>query len=613
MSEQPAGATGQNEALALSPEQSRRKQRLELWAALFVGAALVGLTLLQRELINLGPGLSRSQGLVALVSINISVVLMVFLLLLILRGLFNVFFEKRAYGTLQTKLVVAFITLSLLPTLLIFHYSYRQLIRGHSLWFSPRIESALRDSIDLTEVALAQDNPLPAPVQAQIEEVRRALVSYQDALSVQRPFRVTQLTALTVAALLAVFISVWIGSHLARTLARPVTALVGGTQRVAAGDWDFQLEPQGRSGEFAELVNSFNRMTGDLKKLYAELDSRRRFVETVLKSVSTGVVILDPSGRVISLNRAAAGILAPEGAPGEPAALVLPAPLAALVDQAVREPHPPAVEQHMSLSLGDDFASLRVKLAPLVGEGGETLGLLLTFDDLTELEKAQRLAAWREVARRIAHEVKNPLTPIQLSAGRLKRRFSQRLSGEEDSAIFEECTTVIIRQVEEMKKLVDEFSHFARLPEIKPRPADFVRMLDESLALFRQAHKKVDFRLETRGEPPVFAFDPDQMGRVMTNILNNAVTAMNGEGQVIVLLETDDISGLRLTVSDTGPGLDPTVRDRLFDPQVTTKSGGQGLGPAGGRALGSGRGGFIRAQNRREGGARFILELPLRP
>ena len=606
MSEQPDGQDPDR-----PPQPGRRKLGLEFRAALAVVAVAAVLVLIQREVINLGPGLNRSQGLVALVSINVSVLLMVFLILLILRGLYKVFFERRTYGTLQTKLVLAFITLSLMPTLLIFHYSYRQLLHGHALWFSPKIEAALRDSIILTEGALARGALAEIPDLARIEEVRSALVSYRDALNVKKPFRATQLTALTAATLLAVFISVWIGSLLARTLARPVLALVTGTQRVAAGDWDFQLEPQGRSGEFAELVNSFNRMTGDLKKMYVELDSRRRFVETVLKNVSTGVVILDPSGRVISLNRAASGIL--EGAAGEPAAPPLPAPLAALVDQAVRSPRFQAVEQHLRLNLGGDYASLRVKLAPLAGEKGEVLGLLLTFDDLTELEKAQRLAAWQEVARRIAHEVKNPLTPIQLSAGRLRRRFSQRLAGEEDAAVFEECTSVIIRQVEEMKKLVDEFSRFARLPEVKPRPGDFARMLEESLALFRQAHKEVDFQLETRGASPLFAFDPDQMGRVMTNMLNNAVTAMNGAGRVHLLLETDDLSGLRLTISDTGPGLDPAVSDRIFDPQVTTKSGGQGLGLAIVRNIVSGHGGFIRAQNRREGGARFIIELPLRP
>ena len=609
MTEQSARKPGLNEADDLSPGQRRRKWRLEFWAALVTAAVLIGLVLLQRELIDLGPGLNRSQGLVALVSINVSVVLMVSLLLLILRGLYNVFFEKRAYGTLQTKLVVAFIALSLLPTLLIFHYSYRQTVRGHALWFSPQIESALREAISLTE-AVALMEP-PAPDRARIEEVRKALVSYQDALNVQKPFRVTQLTALTAAALLAIFISVWISSHLARTLARPVLDLVKGTQRVAAGDWDFKLEPQGRSGEFAELVNSFNLMTGDLKHMYVELDSRRRFVEAVLKNVSTGVVVLDQSGRVINLNRAAADILEREA--GEAEAPPLPAPLAALVDQAIRSPRFQAVEQHMRLSLGGDFASLRVKLAPLAGEKKEILGLLMTFDDLTELEKAQRLAAWQEVARRIAHEVKNPLTPIQLSAGRLRRRFSQRLAGQEDANVFEECTSVIIRQVEEMKKLVDEFSRFARLPEVRPRPDNFIRMLEESLALFREAHKEVDFQLETRREPPVFAFDPDQMGRVMTNILNNAVTAMKGEGRVHLLLDIDDTSGLRLTISDTGSGLDPAVLDRIFDPQVTTKSGGQGLGLAIVRNIISGHGGFIRAQNRREGGARFIIEMPMRP
>ena len=618
MTEQPTSKPGgpapeMEKNRPLTPEQNQRKQRLELGAAAVVAVALIGLILVQREVINLGPGLNRSQGLVALVAINASVVLLVCLFLLILRGLYNVFFEKRAYGTLQTKLVLAFITLSLIPTVLIFYYSYGQLVRGHGLWFSPKIESALQASLNLTEAVQAPDLASPVLVRAQIEELRSALAIYQDALVVQKPFRVTQLTALTAATLLAVFISIWIGSHLARTLARPVLDLVKGTQRVAAGDWDFKLEPQGRSGEFAELVNSFNRMTGDLKTMYVELDSRRRFVETVLKNVSTGVVILDPSGRITSLNRAAADILAPGGTAFEPAALPpLPAPLAALVDQAVQAPRFKAVEHHMRLRLGEDFASLRVKLAPLAGEKEEILGHLLTFDDLTELEKAQRLATWREVARRIAHEVKNPLTPIQLSAGRLRRRFSKRLAGQEDAAIFEECTSVIIRQVEEMKKLVDEFSRFARLPEIKPQPGDFVRMLNESLALFRQAHKKVDFRLETKCVPPVFAFDPDQMGRVMTNILNNAVTALGGEGRVDLSLETDDIIGLRLTISDNGPGLAPAVRDQVFDPQVTTKSDSQGLGLAIVRTIISDHGGFIRAQNRREGGARFIIEMPLR-
>ncbi|MDR1045764.1 MAG: HAMP domain-containing protein [Candidatus Adiutrix sp.] len=726
------GVSGRYE---LSPLQRRRKIRLERGAILGAGLGLLILTLVQRKIIDLG--LSDSQGLVALVSINVSVLLTTLLMLLILRQLYRIFFERHGYGSLQTKMVVAFICLSLLPTILIFYYSYRQLVRGHDLWFSPQIEEALRDSLDLTEAVLSMDNrfltgfggdildeygqlkqppetkrlhdflehsrrrfrlaivefynpdgrlqaragdeDLPpiyhewferqlnsgppwnstvetasgdltrlvwpifppstqedatprgflvvgrltlAPIRSQMEDVRHALTGYQDALRVQRPFRVTQLTALTAMAVLTVFISVWIGAHLARSLARPVLDLVDGTKRVAAGDLDFRLRPQGRSGEFAELVSSFNQMTRELKEMYAELDRRRRFVETVLRKVSTGVVILESDGRPRNINQAARDILAGQSASGESEASgsdartgpALPQPLAALADEILKAPHPARrlTERHVVLNVGEARLSLKVGLAPLRNEEGHEIGWLMTFDDLTELEKAQRLAAWREVARRIAHDVKNPLTPIQLSAQRLRRRFLDRLAGESDGAVFEECTSVIIRQVDEMKKLVDEFSSFARLPEIKPRPGDFAAFLEESLTLFRQAHKKVAFHLEIKDQPPVFPFDPEQMRRVLTNILDNAVAAMNGEGQVFLTLELDEMAGLRLSIADTGPGLPPEIRDRLFDPHVSTKENGQGLGLAIVRTIVADHGGFIKAKSRPETGAKFIIELPLR-
>ncbi len=726
----------------LSPGQKRRKHRLERGAIAITAASLLILTLIQREVIDLGPGLSDSQGLVALVSINVSVLLTTLLILLILRQLYRVFFEKHGYGSLQTKMIVAFICLSLLPTILIFYYSYRQLVRGHDLWFSPLIEEALKDSVELSDAVLAMDarflsayggdildsfsqmtppvdltdlieiletgrqrfhlttvelyNPagqlaaragneaLPpiyhewfsrqlgsgppwnntvetasgdltrlvwpiftpsneegdkpsgylvvgrltlSPIRSQMEDVRPALIGYQAALRVRRPFRVTQLTALTALAVLAVVISVWIGAHLARSLSRPVTDLVEGTKIVAGGNLDFILPPQGRSGEFAELVSSFNQMTTDLKELYGELDSRRRFVETVLRNVSTGVIILEVDGRPRSLNQAAVDILSDEKpalddqTPVEPGRLIardnleLPAPLADLVEEMLNSPESGrrVLERNLRLNIGENSLSLKVSLAPLRDEEGKEISYLLTFDDLTDLEKAQRLAAWREVARRIAHEIKNPLTPIQLSAQRLRRRFMDRLKAENDADIFEECTEVIIRQVEEMKKLVDEFSRFARLPEIKPRPGDFVLFLEESLALFRQAHKGVHFHLEVKNRPPVFSFDPEQMRRVLTNILDNAVAAMERQGDIFIELEVDELAGLRLSISDTGPGIAPEIRDRIFDPHVSTKEGGQGLGLAIVRTIINDHGGFIKAKSSPGAGARFIIELPLRP
>ena len=732
------------ENLKLSPEQRQKKHRLERWAIAVVSAGFLILTLVQREVIDLG--LSDSQGLVTLVSINFSVLLITLLILLILRNLYRIFFEKQ-YGSLQTKMVMAFICLSLLPTLLIFYYSYRQLVWGHNLWFSSEIEEGLEESLKLTDnilevdkhfltiyggdildeftrleppfspaalndflesgrrrfhlasvefygpqgrlVSRAGSDTLPpiyhdwfsrqlasgppwentvetesgdftrlvwpllppsispddepigflvvgrltlAPIRSQMEDVRTVLLKYRDDLKFQRPGRVTQLTALTAMTMLAIFISIWIGSHLARSLAGPVTELVEGTRKVAAGDWDFTIsQPAGRSGEFAALVGAFNQMTRELKEMYAELDSRRRFLETVLKNVSTGVAVLDDHGRPVHFNAAAENILFGESPgrtadradgknkpafynPGPAESQPLPSPLAELIEQTLSSPQTSRrlADRHLRLNVGETILSLRVSLSPLANEDGVYVGYLMAFDDLTELEKAQRLAAWREVARRIAHEVKNPLTPIQLSAQRLRRRFLSRLAAEEDASVFEECTDVIIRQVEEMKKLVDEFSQFARLPEIKPRPGDFTAMLEESLTLFRQAHKKVEFSLIVNTRPPVFSFDPEQMRRVVTNILDNAVAAMDREGQVHLTLGVDDLKGLRLEISDTGSGLDPAVQDTIFDPHVTTKEGGQGLGLAIVRTIISDHGGFIRAKSLAGRGAKFIIELPLR-
>lgn len=745
------GAFSDDSGLALSPRQRRRKIRLEWGALALVAIALSVLTMVQREVIDLGPDLAGSQGVITLVSINVSVILIVLLIILVLRHLYRIFFDNNDYGSLQTKMVVAFICLSLLPTIGIYYYAYRQLVAGYDLWFNSQITDAMKDSIDLTESLLDMDNrvlasyggdlleeyrklPAPvrsgeltellekacrdfhlttveyydaegrlaaqggqpglppiyhdwfsrqlasgppwsstveteggeltrvvwpilpttiqeaegpagfiaigrltmAPIRSQMEDVRHFLQgAYHEARKVQRPIRVTQLTALTAMAVLLVFIVVWSGSHLARSLARPVTELVHGTKRVAAGDWDFSLTPHGRSGDFVDLVNAFNQMTRDLKKLYLEVDSRHRFAQTVLKNVSTGVIILAADGRPRNLNQAAANILSGE-APMKAAEsadepdrdrpadrpidfdrlddFTLPATLATLTEEMLEAARlgRRVVERHARLVLGDRVLSLRAGLVTLLNEEKEAIGYMLTFDDLTELEKAQRLAAWREVARRIAHEVKNPLTPIQLSAQRLRRRFSTRLADQDDAGIFEECTEVIIRQVDEMKKLVDEFSQFARLPEIKARPGDFVEFLNESLALFRQAHKKVDFQLEIHRPPPVFSFDPEQMRRVLTNILDNAVAAMNQEGRIILTLDTDELAGLRLTVADSGPGIDPLIMDRLFDPHVSTKASGQGLGLAIVRTIVSDHGGFVKAKSSPGSGAKFTIELPLR-
>jgi two-component system nitrogen regulation sensor histidine kinase NtrY len=267
---------------------------------------------------------------------------------------------------------------------------------------------------------------------------------------------------------------------------------------------------------------------------------------------------------------------------------------------------------HAFVESGGKTLSLTLKRAPLNNEEGRAMGFLITFDDLSELERAQRLAAWREVARRIAHEIKNPLTPISLSAQRLRRRFGERLEREPDAPIFDECTAVIIRQVENMRRLVTEFSQFARLPEISPRPADLVKVASEALALFRSAHPGLGFELEVGRPPGVFVFDPEQIGRVVTNLLANSAAATGGSGRIGVGIDLDELTGVSLTVSDDGPGLPPQLKERIFEPYVTSGADGHGLGLPIVSAIVRDHGGFIRVVDNVPRGTSFIVTIPYR-
>jgi two-component system nitrogen regulation sensor histidine kinase NtrY len=255
--------------------------------------------------------------------------------------------------------------------------------------------------------------------------------------------------------------------------------------------------------------------------------------------------------------------------------------------------------------------SISAHRTTLKGEGGEPLGWLITFDDTSDLERAQRQEAWREVARRIAHEIKNPLTPISLAAQRLQRRFSERLKGQEDAPVFEECASVIIRQVESMRKLVDEFSQFARLPQADPKPSDIVQAAQESLALFREAHGGISFSLKVEKRPPVFPFDRAQLGRAVSNLLSNAASAVKGSGEVEVEVSLDDDFCAVITVSDDGEGIPPGMKDKIFEPYVTT-GGGQGLGLSIVKAIASDHGGSIAAFPRKPKGTSFRLSIPMK-
>jgi len=271
-----------------------------------------------------------------------------------------------------------------------------------------------------------------------------------------------------------------------------------------------------------------------------------------------------------------------------------------------------SMKRQMNISLGGRTLTLIVSLNVLRDEKDRHLGLVAVFEDLTELERAQRMAAWREVARRIAHEVKNPLTPIQLSAQRLKKRYGQKI-GQEDGQVFEECTNMIIDQVEGLKRLVNEFSSYARMPAPYLAINDIKQIIEESVSLYRETQKGVEIVFHDTVEVPPFRVDREQMKRVMINLLDNAIDAIEEKGSIDVDLSYDrDREVVTIEVADDGQGIPPEHKARLFEPYFSTKKHGTGLGLAIVSDIISDHNGSIRVQDREPRGTLLIIELPVK-
>jgi two-component system nitrogen regulation sensor histidine kinase NtrY len=269
------------------------------------------------------------------------------------------------------------------------------------------------------------------------------------------------------------------------------------------------------------------------------------------------------------------------------------------------------IQHPVRLSIGEDSFSLRVNFTQLMDEDNNSLGVVLVFDNLTELEKAQRMAAWREVARRIAHEVKNPLTPIQLSAQRLRKRYLARLA--DDDEVFDSCTKTIINQVDELKRLVSEFSSFARMPAVRKSMSNLAEMAREVLIFYREAHKNIEFVFNYGTEVPRFLFDQKQLKRVLINLMDNAVAVVPAEhGKIGVEVYFDEREKAAfLEVWDNGAGVADDDKLRLFEPYFSTKKTGTGLGLAIASTIVADHDGYIRVRDNEPVGARFVVEMPV--
>ncbi len=693
-------------------------------------------------------GLIPSSNAVIFTIISLNVVLLILVVFLVTRNVVKLMLERRrgVLGTrLRTKLVTAFVTLTIFPTAILFFASVVFLNRSMEVWLSTEVESAIEESMNVASIyyqesstdaiqyaasiareitdrrLLKEENlsvlhsmlkekmdlfrlssvvvfsaqeeelvkilspdisadAMPSPESTNVQSamqgkslsmvvqkgnadiiegivpirssfnpndvvgvlvvdffvpeslsgrlslIKRSFSDYSQILRLKGPIKTNYIILLTSVTLLVIFSAVWFALNIAKGLINPIEKLVEGTQRISKGDLGFKIDVQA-DDELGILVDDFNIMVDDLKSsrrnlenAYNEISARNRYIMTVLNTISTGVITINRQDQIALINPSAQTLLglSPSKVLGRAASEVLSGEYQPLYNELVagqKNSRSSTVQKQLQVSVGGKLLTLLGQASPLHAENDESIGLLIVFDDLTQLQRMQRMAAWREVARRIAHEVKNPLTPIQLSAQRLRRRYLDKLG--DDAEVFDECTRVIINEVDVMKRLVNEFSAFAKMPTSMPQPDDLNRVVADSVALYRQAHQEVEYTLELDERMPRVDIDSSQMNRAVTNLLENATTAIleaKAPAKKITIRSSYDpeLHIATLDIMDTGPGIPKVVKERMFEPYFSTRRGGTGLGLAIVNRIIADHNGFIRVRDNEPCGTVFSIELPVK-
>ena len=715
------------ESLKVEEAKRRRREGIVILITALMVAALI---FFEVQLPDVTPEYSLGSNIVFFLLINVNIILLGLLVFLVVRNLVKLVVERRRHmlgARLQARLVLAFVGLSLVPSVLLFIIAGGLLRRSVDRWFDSKVESALQGSLEIGQtyyqnsannalfyarqlsdriteeglvdpsrlaelkkfveakqreynlgtvelfspdgqpfvVAFNQQVPTGVTIKPESEFLNRALrglevtrtqafgegdvirggvpiyardkrilgvvvVDYYVPKSISKraiqisqsyeqykyltflkaPVKNSYILTMLLITLVIIFAATWCGIYLSKGITVPIQKLAEGTHQVALGNWDYKIEAGG-DDEIGVLMNSFNQMTGDLKQIKLELERRGKVVQTLMANIAAGVVSIDPSGKVTTWNKAAEQLLgvAAERALGKSYAEVFRAePLRGIREIVDSVKGGENIEREIKLSLQEQLRSVVLSAATLHDDDGSILGIMLFLEDITQIQRVQRMEAWREVARRIAHEIKNPLTPIQLSAQRLRKRYANIL--EEDGGILDKCTTTIIQQVDELKNLVNEFSQFARLPSAQPMPNDLNEIVNEALVLFKEGHQGIEFQFCPGDLPPV-ELDRDQMKRVLMNLLDNAVAAVEVRGEIKLATSYERARGVvTLEVTDNGCGLAPELRTKIFEPYFSTKENGTGLGLTIVSQIVEDHRGYIRAWPNDPQGTRITIELP---
>lgn len=447
----------------------------------------------------------------------------------------------------------------------------------------------LKDKGRITAI-LVVDHLIPSLLVGKMEGIKKSVEEYKQLKAFKNPIKGSYILSFLIIVLVIIFSATWFGLYLARNITVPIQKLAEGTHAVAHGDLNFQIDVRARD-ELGVLVDSFNKMTANLKESQRKigdttfsLAASNRELEGVLQNIAAGVISINEKGTIITFNPSAEKILdvrTEEAIQQNYVDFFSSREMEGMTEalQKIERHGKESVEEEVVLEVRKRLLTLRIAISLLHGPDRSALGFVVVFDDLTELIRAQKLATWQEVARRIAHEIRNPLTPIQLSTERLRKKYFQQ--SEDFNKIFDESTQIVINEVQGLKKLVDEFSYFARMPPPHCRSQRIYPILREVIALYKSGHKDIDVETRHDFSVPEMSLDREQIKRVFMNLFENAVEAMDNHGTLSVITLYDELQRkVRIDVADEGIGIPPEDLDKLFLPYFSRKKSGTGLGLA---------------------------------
>lgn len=465
------------------------------------------------------------------------------------------------------------------------------------------------------------ESHIPMEITGNIEKIKTAYGDYIKLEAWKHPLKLNYLIFLGFFTLIVIFTALWASLRIARGISEPIQKLAEATGEVASGNLDVDIGLN-RDDEIGLLIGSFNHMVKELKEskesiqtAYAESDRRRLCMENILENIQSGVISLDPDGNVITINSAACAILSvpTDSVMGKNYGEILSAVKSDSLQEMIRGIKLKTlgtVEKEVWATIKGKRRMLRVSIMGLRDNEANYLGLLVVFDDLTNVIKAQKALAWQEVARRIAHEVKNPLTPIKLSTERVLKKWEQK--DEDFPQVFDRSMRTIVKEVDSLRRLVDEFSRFEKMPEINKSPTSLAGIIDEVINLYRD-YRGLSIKVSLPGNLSLVDMDGEQFKRVLINLFENAIQAMNNNGVIEVTARLDSPANrVFVDVADNGPGIREEDKEKLFLPYFSTKKEGTGLGLAIASRIVREHMGYLRVRDNVPGGTVFTIELPIK-